>query len=100
MNTKKLDDLLTSYDALQATIKPLLNEQDNIKAAIKAALDEIKLDNYASGRVSASKFTTTRVSYDSKILEQIFKPKQLEPARRETSFEQVRISITKEGGEK
>lgn len=96
MDTAKLDKLLTSYDALQATIKPLLDEQDNLKASIKAALDEIKLDNYTAGRVSATKFTSTRVSYDSKVLEQIFKPEQLEPARKETTFEQLRISVAKD----
>lgn len=100
MKTQKLEELFTKYAAIQDAIKPLLTEQDAIKAAVKEELAAIKLDSYSAGGVSATKFTSTRTWYDQKKLEVLFTPEQLEPAKKITQIEQVRLTIAKGGDEK
>lgn len=102
MTTNKLDELFLQFEAIQESLAPLEVERDGIREKIKEALAETKLDSYASGKVSAYVSNVHRVSYDSKKLEEIFKPEELEPARKEMTFSQVTIKMAKpkEGVEK
>jgi hypothetical protein len=96
MTTNKLDQLFLQFEAVTESLAPLEAERDRIKADIKTALEEVKLDSYSAGKVSATRIESTRVTYDSKKLEEIFKPEELAPAKRETTFTSLRVSLAKE----
>lgn len=96
MQTTKLDALLSAYKDTQDKITPLLATQTELKEAIKLALADTLLDSYAAGGVSVSRYTTTRITYQAKKLEELFTEEQLAPAKKVTSSEAVRIAVTKD----
>lgn len=98
MDTKILDNLFTQYEALQATLRPLLQEQDNIKDQIKAALKATKLDSYTGGRVTATHYEMTRTMYPAKKLEEVVPEDLLKQVRVVTQTGGVRLTIAKEEG--
>lgn len=91
-----LDKLFIQYEALDASLKPLLNEQLKLKEAIKKALVKTKLDNYSSGKVTATKIVSERVMYPKGELEAHFTAKQLKPVKKVISIESTRIAVAKE----
>jgi hypothetical protein len=96
MDTKLLEDLLAQYKDAEAIVKAAEEKRDLIKGLVKEALVESKLDKYTFGPVSASFYTQTRVMYDSKKLELLFKPSQLAPARKELTISAFTIRVAKE----
>jgi hypothetical protein len=96
MQTERLETLLANYKGIQEKLTPVLEEQKKLKEEIKEALAETLLDSYAAGGVSVSRYTSTRITYQAKKLEEIFTEDQLEPAKKVTTSEAVRISIAKD----
>lgn len=96
MQTARLDELLAAYKGIQDRLTPLVDEQAKLKEEIKEALADTLLDSYAAGGVSVSRYTTTRVTYQAKKLEELFTEEQLAPAKKITSSEAVRIAVAKD----
>jgi hypothetical protein len=96
MTTTKLDELFLQFEALEETMKPLEKQRDYLKDEIKKALAETKLGSYSAGKVQAYISDVTRVMYDSKKLEEIFKPEELEPAKKTITYSQCTVKMAKE----
>lgn len=91
-----LDKLFIQYEAIDASLRPLLDEQFKLKESIKEALVKTKLDNYSSGKVTATKITSERITYPKAELEAHFSVKQLRPVKKVISIESTRIAVAKE----
>lgn len=96
MQTARLDELLTAYKGIQDRLAPLLDEQTKLKEEIKDALADTLLDSYSASGISVNRYTTTRVTYQAKKLEELFTEDQLAPAKKVINSEAVRITVAKE----
>lgn len=74
---ENLEKLFESYEKLEVLVKPMIEKQKEIKLAIQNELDELKLDSYESGQVSATKMTKEVKTYPRKLVEEKIKDKDL-----------------------
>lgn len=89
-----LQKLFEEYQKIEELLKPMLDKQQDLKTKIKEELILKNVDSLSCGKVTATKCSMTRVSYDSKQLEKIFTQEELKPARKETTSTGVKITIS------
>jgi len=92
----KISDLLKEYKELHETLKPLSERLSGLKEAISEEMEKLPNDYLKFDNVSATKVTTTRVTYSRPKLEKLFTVDQLAPARKETVSNFVKITVSKE----
>ena len=92
---KKLSTLLEEYKQIDLQMAILAKQKDLIKTQVKNRLEEQQLDSFEEDGYKATRYSTERVMYIKKNLEELVDPKLLNRCKKVIKSEMLKISYEK-----